>query len=115
MADDQGQTSEDDEAVNLFKDRAVDKYGPNIAKMILFGSVARGSAGPDSDIDILVLWNGDRFEGLKDLGVIAFNMIIENNSYISLKVMTPEDFEVLRKRNSGFIKNILREGKVLVG
>ena len=42
-------------AVEEFVRRALDKYGDRIESIILFGSVARGEAKEDSDIDILVV------------------------------------------------------------
>jgi predicted nucleotidyltransferase len=34
-------------------------YGPRLAGIVLYGSVARGDDGPESDIDILVLIEGE--------------------------------------------------------
>jgi len=51
------------EAVDEFVRRALSRYGAEIASIFLFGSVARGDATEDSDIDILVIWNGDESEG----------------------------------------------------
>lgn len=102
-------------AIASFKSRAMRKYRSKISKMILFGSVVRGEQTKDSDIDILVLWNGNRYDGLKDLGVIAYDLLLEKQGYISLKVLTPSDFESLRKKKNQFILNVLGEGKVLVG
>jgi predicted nucleotidyltransferase len=34
-------------------------YGPRLTNVILFGSQARGDAAPASDIDVLVLLDGD--------------------------------------------------------
>jgi predicted nucleotidyltransferase len=33
-------------------------YGDRLAKMVLYGSQARGDAGPDSDIDVMVVLRG---------------------------------------------------------
>jgi hypothetical protein len=42
---------------NALLDRVVAYFQPN--RVILFGSVARGQGGPDSDIDLLVVVNDD--------------------------------------------------------
>ena len=34
-------------------------YGPRLARVVLYGSRARGEARPDSDIDLLVVLRGD--------------------------------------------------------
>jgi len=42
-------------AVAEFLTRVLEKYRDRIERVILFGSVARGEAKEDSDIDILVV------------------------------------------------------------
>lgn len=42
-------------AVDEFVERVLDKYSDRIDSIILFGSVARGEAKEESDIDILVI------------------------------------------------------------
>ncbi|HJH25577.1 MAG TPA: hypothetical protein C5S37_02130 [Methanophagales archaeon] len=51
------------EAVEEFVRRVLERYEDKIDSIILFGSVARGEAKEDSDIDILVIWKGDEAEG----------------------------------------------------
>lgn len=46
-----------------FVRRVLERYEDKIDSIILFGSVARGEAKEDSDIDILVIWKGDEAEG----------------------------------------------------
>lgn len=41
-----------------FKERAMMKY-PNIVDVILVGSVARGEHGPFSDVDVVVIYEGE--------------------------------------------------------
>ncbi len=37
------------------RDRAVAHYGDNLVSLVVFGSVARGTATPESDIDLLIV------------------------------------------------------------
>ena len=39
-----------------FRDRVSDLYGDRLLRVILFGSEARGDAGPNSDIDIVLVF-----------------------------------------------------------
>jgi predicted nucleotidyltransferase len=80
-------------------------------KIILFGSEARGRAGKDSDVDILVVMpvKKSRRKTAIEIGV-ALNHIRLSKDII---VTTPEDF-ALRKEIPGTIERPAHlEGKVL--
>ena len=64
-------------AVDEFLKRVLEKYRSRIESIILFGSVARGEAKEDSDIDILVVWKGDEAEGWRVLTGLAFDVLLD--------------------------------------
>ena len=41
--------------LNKFKRKLLARYKDNIISLVLFGSVARGTAGKESDIDVLII------------------------------------------------------------
>jgi predicted nucleotidyltransferase len=88
--------------------RIVRQFRPE--RVILFGSHARGEAGPDSDVDLLVVM---RVRGLRKQGIqirVALHDIRVPKDVI---VTSPEDFE-WRKDVPGTIEYpAAREGKVL--
>lgn len=47
-----------EELLDEIRPRLADVYGPRLHGVVLYGSEARGEAGPGSDIDILVLLTG---------------------------------------------------------
>jgi predicted nucleotidyltransferase len=80
-------------------------------KIILFGSRARGQAGPDSDYDLLVIENSNQpryrratpyRRALKDLGTSK-----------DILVWTPREVVEWGNVPNAFITTILREGTVL--
>ena len=89
--------------------RIVRKFHPE--RIILFGSQARGDAGPDSDVDLLVVID---FPGLKrekavEIGVALRDIPVPKD----IVVTRPEDFE-WRKDYMGTIERpAVREGRVL--
>ena len=93
-------------AVDEFVERVLDKYSDRIDSIILFGSVARGEAKEESDIDILVIWKGDEAEGWRAMTGLAFDVLLDEEEYISVKVLGLEDL----KAENPFIKNVMREG-----
>ena len=97
------------EPVREFVKVALEKYGDKIESIILFGSVARGEAKEDSDVDILVV--GD--VSIEELVDISFPILLEDGELISAKDMKKDHFEYLAKEGYSFVRNVMREGVVL--
>ena len=93
-------------AVDDFLKRVLEQYRNRIEGLILFGSVARGEAKEDSDIDILVIWRGNESEGWRAMTGLAFDVLLDEGVYISVKVISEGDL----KGENPFIKNVMREG-----
>ena len=92
--------------IRQFVLQAQERYTFHIDKIILYGSVARGDANADSDIDLLVLWNGDEHEGWRAMTGLAFDVMVDSGEYLSVKVMNAKTFSGA----SPFGQNVLREG-----
>lgn len=83
------------------------------AKVILYGSRARGDFHPDSDWDVLVLLNQEYIKE-SDHERIAFPLYdlgIDNNTLVSPKLYTFKDWN--KRSFTLFYKNIEKEGRVL--
>lgn len=89
--------------------RIVEQFHPD--RVILFGSHARGTAGPDSDVDLLVVMPVAGSKREKQLAVrLALHEFKVPKDII---VTTPEDFE-WRKEIPGTVERpAAREGKVV--
>lgn len=80
------------------------------AKMILFGSQARGDAHAESDWDFVMLLKKDRVT-LEDFDRYAFPFVElgwSMGEYFSVKQFTLEDWA--RRANTPFYQNVLRDG-----
>jgi len=89
--------------------RIVERFDPE--RIILFGSHARGTAGPDSDVDLLVVMPVRGLKRDKQLEIRAALHDVRQPKDII--VTTPEDF-AWRKEIPGTIERpAAREGKVL--
>jgi predicted nucleotidyltransferase len=89
--------------------RIVQHFDPE--QVILFGSQARGDAGPDSDLDLLVVMDmkGSRLKKRLDIRGAVGEFLVP----MDIIVTTPEDF-AWRKDIVGTIEwPAAREGKVL--
>ena len=90
-------------------DRIVKRFNPE--KIILFGSHARGDAGPDSDVDLLVVMPvaGSKRDKMIEIGMALHDIPLPKD----IIVTTPDDFE-WRKEIVGTIERpAVKEGKVL--
>lgn len=99
------------------KHRALDDFvtrvkkseiGDNIAKLILYGSVLRGDAHEESDIDVLIIATGDLRRVDETCGDIAFDVMLDHNELVSPMVYC---VDVLRYPISYFSYRAVREGK----
>lgn len=43
------------QTLNKFKQMLLDKFGNNLISLVVFGSIARGTAMKESDIDLLII------------------------------------------------------------
>ncbi len=92
---------------------AKQNHGDKIDHIILFGSLARGEATEESDIDILVITSGNRFEMQKNLSGIAVDILLKTGEYISAKAVSTEEYSFMKKIKTGFYQNIAKEGVVV--
>jgi predicted nucleotidyltransferase len=95
--------------IRSMADRIAERFRPD--KIILFGSYARGDAGPDSDADFLVVMpvEGSR----RELSVRIATEISGLGLPKDVVVVTPEEVERDRNAVGTLIKPALREGRVL--
>ncbi|OPY04442.1 MAG: Nucleotidyltransferase domain protein [Syntrophaceae bacterium PtaU1.Bin231] len=91
--------------------RIIAKYKPE--KVILFGSAARGDAGPDSDLDFLIVKKDTPYHGADRIRELS--RMIDRNVPVDFLVYRPEEWEQRLQMGDPFLKLILREGKVLYG
>jgi predicted nucleotidyltransferase len=103
--------------LDLFVKKVKEHEGDNLSKIILFGSVARGEANEDSDIDVLVILKECNFE--KEIAIwsisadVMWDMDFDENAYI-------QAIPLSEKQSEGFdfyalMQNVNREGVNLYG
>jgi predicted nucleotidyltransferase len=105
-------------ALELFERDARRSYGDDLLKIVLFGSRARGDAGPDSDIDVAVVLKDIRDRGSERnrLADIAYDAITETYVDVQALPISGEEWEHPDvHRNPALIRAIKRDGVVLEG
>lgn len=74
-------------------ERIVKRFAPE--RIILFGSHAAGNAGPDSDVDLLVVMTSKRSKAEQELDILK--LLRGHRIPKDVIVTTPEDFAWRRK------------------
>ncbi len=96
-------------AINGMVRRIVERFDPE--RVILFGSHARGTADPDSDVDLLVVMSHSGSKREKQLEIrLALHEFPLSKDII---VTTPEEFAWRRKVPGTIERPAAREGKLL--
>ncbi|MGO8705822.1 MAG: nucleotidyltransferase domain-containing protein [Candidatus Brocadiia bacterium] len=84
--------------------------GAKPERIILFGSRARGTGRPDSDVDLLVVKSTS---SRRELAMKIYRRLVGVGCAVDVIVVTPEDVERYRKVPHLIIEPALREGKVV--
>jgi len=92
--------------------RLVETYRPE--RIYLFGSVARGDAGPDSDYDLLVVVADDA-PPERRRSRLAYEVLRGTGTAADVLVCTRSYFEQRRLLKASLPGTVLREGRALHG
>ena len=95
--------------ITLMVKRLTERFDPQ--EIILFGSHARGTAGPDSDVDLLVVMpvSGSRRDKQVEMRVALYDIPMPKD----IILVTPDEVERQRDVVGTIIRPALLEGKVL--
>ena len=98
-----------DEAIKIMVERITDKFNPE--RIILFGSQARGDAGSDSDIDLLVVL--PTCDNQRAATVSIMRSLSDLPVGKDIVVTTSQELETRGRLASTILYPALHEGKVL--
>ncbi len=101
---------EDIEGLSEVVGRRVGAYRPE--RIYLFGSRARGDAGPDSDLDLLLVVSDDAPPEQRR-SRLAYESLWGTGTAVDVLVWTPARFEGRRHLAASLAATIAREGKLL--
>jgi len=98
-----------DEAIKEAVSRVVDGFHP--ARIVLFGSMARGTANENSDVDLLVVCE---FRGNRRSVMLAIDRALKGLGFArDILVVTPDEFERDRMIPGTVSRYAWLEGRVL--
>ena len=99
----------DQELIDEVVRKIAERFRPR--RIVLFGSHARGDAGPESDIDLFIEMDSD----LRPVDrAIQVDALFDNRRWaLDVFVYTPAEVEAHRGRISNLLAYVEAEGKVL--
>lgn len=104
---------EHEKTIQKLKKRLREHLGKALDRVIIFGSVARGSATTASDIDVMVILDDKlinvnwRIEN--DIIDVVYPIELEDDVVFDLKVMGKQDIQE-KYRYMPFVEHIMKEG-----
>ncbi len=93
------------------KGRLVGELGDKLDSIVLYGSLARGDYGMESDIDLLLILKDKKL--IEKAYEIGYNVDIKNNSVTSILIYSPEEIRKNIELGSPFAKDVITEGKII--
>ncbi len=100
-----------DPVVRHFRDALVALYGPVLDRVVLFGSRARGEAGPESDYDVAVFLKhmDNRLAEAYRLADLKVRFIDDTGAFIDAKPFRADEYS----KRSPLMREIRRDGITL--
>jgi len=92
-------------AIEKFVKKAKELLPEDLIDILIYGSVVRGEAKSESDIDVIVIVRREEFKSQMKLASLAFDVLMDTGEYISVQAVMPEDF----KRDTIFMRNVREE------
>ena len=82
-------------ALDEARERLAALYGDRLRRVVLFGSQARGDAGPDSDVDVLVVLRGpvEAYPEIKRLVPVEIALFEHYRLSFAFKAYDEETYE----------------------
>lgn len=98
-----------DDLIRRVVDKVVSVASP--AKIILFGSAARGASGPHSDVDLLVVVPPGRHR--RKTAQAIYRNLVEIGRAVDVVVVTTEDLKRYRDHPGMIIRTAVEDGREL--
>lgn len=103
------------EALESFLGRLRPQDRARLRRVVVFGSAARGEATPESDVDLLVVWDGPLREALDRLVAASTDVFLATGVDLSVHIVEPPAFDAMARMRTAFFQNLEREGIVVAG
>ena len=98
--------------IDALKEQLLAEFADEVHSIILFGSVARGEANADSDVDVLIISDASR-ENKRRMHDISTHIDLENEVFTQLMFFGNRRLERAARMRSWFFTDVMNEGVIL--
>ena len=103
-------TTEEQAWLDAYRRNLHERFPGQIEDLIIFGSKARGDAGTDSDLDVLVVLRAGDWQLKDTLALVGYDLAIGTDVVPSIQIYTIAEWGRLRQRQSVLLEAVERDG-----
>ena len=96
--------------LDVYRQALRERFPDLIEDIIIFGSKARGDAGPDSDVDVLVILREGERETKKEVRRLGHDLAVLSEAVPSIMVYTKAEWVERGQNGSPFYRAVMRDG-----
>jgi len=102
-------TSDEQAWLNADRRALIEQFPDLVEEILIFGSKARGDAGPDSDLDVLVVLREGNMETKRKVRYIGHRLAVMSEAVPSIMVYTREEWSARKRGESPFYLAVMRD------
>ena len=103
-------TSEEQAWLDAYRKVLAEQFPGLVERIIIFGSKARGTATPDSDLDVLLIIREGDWRSKDALAAPGYDLVIGTDVVPSILVYTTQEWEDRRQLRAPFWQAVDRDG-----
>ena len=96
--------------LKAYREELASKYAEWVEEMIVYGSKARGDAGPESDLDILLIVKNKAKARKRELRGVGYLLAATTDVMASIMAYTRQEWDARGTSGSAFRRNVERDG-----
>ncbi len=95
--------------LRAYRNELTEAHPPQVERMLIYGSKARGEAGPDSDLDVLLIVRNEAAGQKRHLRRIGYLLAAESDVVPSILAYTVDEWEKRKQSGSPFRRSVEKD------